>query len=283
LPISISDIESEDFFRSLAPDLAISDGVTIDSYPIDNAASWSKAGHVTLPGVVAENRIAPMRSAVRALIACGLHPTFAYVYDAFWEPAVALRKFSERVLGPCDLLGDGWAWLIPPGPMHRGWPAHRDDRGPEKMITLWIALSDTDTDNACIHIVPLDRDPGYVDGLPKDDSSTEHAIPLIAAAGSALVWDSHSLHWGGASSDRARSPRISFSFTYASAARAVSTAVEPRVALEPRAHFPFKARLDVIAAMIVSYRHQERLPPPIDDWATMVFGLRVILRKNAHT
>lgn len=276
MSVSISQIESVDFFRSLAPDLPITSAVKAAPYPLSRTPPWPPAGHVSLPAVVSSERIAPMNAVIRKLIDSDLHPVFAYVYDAFWEPAVSLHAYVTSFLGPCELLGDGWAWLIPPGSGHRGWTVHRDHYGPSRMVTLWVALSDADVNNACIHLVPLDRDPGYLSGR-LEEAHTDLAIPLEAKAGTALLWDSHTLHWGGPSTDLARVPRTSFSFTYAAVGPKEGDA---RVPIDPTTSFSFKQRLDVIASMIATYRKQERLSDTIDGWAKVVASLGVILRKG---
>jgi hypothetical protein len=268
LPISIDDIERESFFSALAPDLVIS-GAVQRSLPLSSTPVWSPGGYARLPEVILPDRVAPMARAVTALVERGVHPIFAYVYDAFWEPALSVRSFANAVLGSCDLVRDGWAWFIPPGPEHAGWLAHRDWRVREhELITVWVALTDANEDNSCIYLVPLDRDPAYAAGTLDDDSVPRTAaVCLPAKAATALAWSQHVLHWGGPSTERARGARISFSYSFAKAGTPERTPID-------LSNFSFKDRLDTIAQMIVAYRHQVTMPPELDQWAEMLVHLR---------
>jgi hypothetical protein len=271
--LSVDDLESRRFFEALAPELAISDGVRFEPHRGPSPA-WPASGHVELPGVVAADRIAPMAAAVEALVARGVPTVFAYVYDAFWEPAGTLLSYAETVLGPCKVVSDGWAWHVPPGPESSGWTVHRDTSAVQRRLTGWVALTDTDEDSACMYIVPLDRDPAYAAGRLEDQSVPDGAaIALPVKAGTGLVWDVHTLHWGGRSSARARGPRISFSYTFAPLRDD-----DHREELD-LSRLPFTARLDAIAAMIVRYEHHVRMPPPVDSWARTLVGLRTVLAR----
>jgi len=269
-PVSIADLQSEDFFRSLVPALSISDRITAEPYPLAAPARWSSSGYALLRDVVPGHRVPMLAEAIRALVARGLHPIFAYVFDEFWEPALSVQAYAQSVLGPCSLLGDGWAWLIPVGDRYGGWSAHRDCRHDVSMATLWVALTDTDIDSACMHLVPLDRDPAFTARRLDDDSATDRGIAIGARAGSALFWDARMLHWGGRSSERAHSPRISVSYTFAANA---ALGVDAREALDPRGSFPFRKRLGAIASMIALYDFREPLPDAITNWGRM-FGRR---------
>ncbi len=269
MTVSIDEIERASFFEELAPSLSISSSVAPPNLTLDEIPAWSSGGYARLPRVVAPELVEPMANAVTTLVRRGLHPIFAYVYDAFWQPAALLHPFATSVLGPCDLVRDGWAWLIPAGPGHGGWSPHRDWRNADhELITVWIALTEANEDNSCIFLVPRDRDPACLSGNLEDDSvSPNEAVSLPAVAGTALSWSQHVLHWGSPSTERARHPRISFSYSFAAKHTPGRTAID-------LGRFDFKDRLDTIAQMITTYTHQERMPPPLDGWAEMLFKLR---------
>jgi hypothetical protein len=218
-----------------------------------------------------------MAAAIEALAARGVSPTFAYVFDAFWEPIVTLRPFAEAILGPCEVLADGWAWRIPPGSSQRGWDVHRDSsirqrspNGGPALLNVWLALTDVDETQSAVHVVPLDRDPAYAAGHLDDHTVPDGAaVPLHGPAGTAFLWDANALHWGGPSTDRARGPRISCSYTIATTG--------PRAIVQSGAidldAFGLEARLDVIARMMLHYRAYETMPPAIEAWARASVGL----------
>lgn len=274
------------YFRALAPDLALGARA---SFGAGCAAAEARAGaigpggHAAVPGIVAPERAAAMARAIDALWDAGLPPLFAYVYDAFWEPLDALAAPMGASLGPHEALADVWAWRVPAEPGRAGWSAHRGlDRlergegGRPVTLNVWIPLGDVGPDDGCMWVVPLDQDPDYPDNL-SGRAGAPRAIPLPAAAGTALAWDANALHWGGPMTERARGPRRSFSYTL----RALGA---PRVAAALPARLDHQARLDLVADMIGVYEptlaaqpgaagSPERIPEPVRAWAELTRAL----------
>lgn len=282
----VAAIENEAFFHELAPDLPISPTIELATRgAVPGAppfASWPASGHLAIPGLVAPDEARRMANAIRALVYAGVPALFAYVYDAFWMPLGPLLAALEPLVGRCHALRDVWAWLVPIGDQHGGWKPHRGtyvvertSSGAPGTINVWIALTDTTPDNACMHAVPLDRDVAYPSRLDDVSVDPQLAAPLPAAAGTALAWDSNLLHWGGRSSARARAPRISFSYTLR-ASELPSPGTEP-VDFE---HLSFRARLDLIAQMIGIYGENEPPPEPIRTWARMLALLDVARKER---
>ncbi|MBL8607788.1 MAG: phytanoyl-CoA dioxygenase family protein [Myxococcales bacterium] len=273
-------VQDPSFFRALAPTLTIGERTSFGAAGRTAGArpgALEPGGHVAWPAVVAAPRAAAMRAAIEALVAEGLPAVFAYVYDAFWEPLDALAGVAGPVLGPHEALADVWAWLVPREAGRRGWPAHRGlstlergEGGRPLTLNVWVALADVGPDEACMWIVPLDQDPDYPDHL--DGRRGEgRAIPLPARAGDALAWNANALHWGGPMTERARGPRVSFSYTLRAlgAPRVVDPLPEP---------LGFEARLDVVAAMIGTYAASEAAPPAVREWAEVTRALGAALR-----
>lgn len=263
------------FFRALAPELLLGARTSFGAAAATAEArpgAMGPGGHVAAAGIVAPARAAAMARAIDALADAGLPPLFAYVYDAFWEPLDALAEPMGAVLGPHEALADVWAWRVPAEPGRAGWSAHRGlDRlergegGRPVTLNVWIPLGDVGPDDGCMWIVPLDQDPDYPDNLT-GRAGAPRAIPLPAAAGTALAWDANALHWGGPMTERARGPRRSFSYTL----RALGA---PRVAGPLPARLDHQARLDLVADMIAVYDASERAAEPIRAWAELTRAL----------
>jgi hypothetical protein len=228
----------------------------------------------TLPCAPAD--IAAMRDAVVAVTGAGLPGVFAFAYDAFWQLANALREvaaaFAEVPSTELALVPDVWAFHVPPGRAHRGWPMHRgietsnrDARGRLRLVNTWVALSPATRASSCMYFVPLGRDPhapGALHELP--DAGLGEAREL--APGGALVWDANVAHWGGPSSDDAREARISVSYTFSTDEAA--EAVDVRT-------LTFERRLAIVARQIVTYGARDpAVTPALDEWARVWLAIR---------
>lgn len=247
-------VERREFYASVAAGLAL-DAPSQDPALAVDPASLATVGHTTIEGLIPRDRCAAMTELLRRLATQGVPPVFAYAYDAFWAPAAPLSEALARTLGTPELLDDVWAWFIPPTEGARGWTPHRGhdvlerrDDGRPLMLNVWIALTDTDADHACMHLVPKPDDPDYPDALPRT-SAVSQGIAMPLAAGSALVWDANVLHWGGEMREGARHPRASFSYTLRAAD---APALLPPTNIAPT----LDGRLATIARQILRYEPQ---------------------------
>ena len=235
------------------------------------AAHLAAEGYAEIEALAAPALTTPLRHAVIELVAAGLPGVVAFILDEMWTLAEQTRaRLSDVVGAPYRLLDDGWAWSIAPG-RGRGWPPHRgggtrlfDRRAPE-LLTVWIALGDVAADQACMHLVPLDDDPGYPDELHRLDAPLEAVRALPVREGTALAWNANVLHWGGRCSARAVAPRVSCSFSLGRAdAQLLSL---PLRFLEP-GELGLQDRLDVIADQIAMYGEmQPDVSRGLFDWA----------------
>jgi len=245
------------------------------------AASLSASGWLALEDAVASAEARTLAAAVDALVETGVPPLFVYAYDAPWSLGAALARDVTEITGTSyELLADAWAFRIAVGPEHRGWRAHRgsyarfSDRRAPDLVNAWVALTDADVDNGCMHVVELDDDAGYRSSelARLDDAATlARAKALPARAGTALAWNANVLHWGGSSSERARAPRTSITFTLRRADRPEASTT-PTVDL---ARLDFRARLDLVADQILAYGDLERgFPAVARRWASLTVALR---------
>ncbi len=250
-------------------------------------ASWLvKEGFALLPNALPAASCARFCESIERLTAAGLPATFVYLFDEPWHLGEEIRSRVSAMLGRrYEIVEDFWAWRIPPGE-GRGWPPHRGlteprlDRDAPELINTWIALSDVEAERACLHVVPLDDDPGYPNALSRLEAplGSVRAVPLVA--GSALVWNANLLHWGGTCSPRARGPRVSASFSLVRA----DTRAAPSVPLVAEATSKLGARVDAIARQLVTYGDgQPDVSRAVRAWAEASVMLNALVAKTlAH-
>ncbi len=215
----------------------------------------ARDGYAFLPSLAGHELTTPLRETITKLAAAGLPAVFAFLRDEMWGVAELTRARLQELQGVSyRLLDDAWAWCIEPG-RGRGWPPHRGgiggrvfDRQRPELLTVWVALDDVAADQACMHVLPLDQDPGYPNDLGKLDGPLEAVRALPLEGGSALVWNANVLHWGG-SCARARRPRVSCSFSFG---RTDALPTLGCAILDPLPRTP-EDRLAAIAGWIATY------------------------------
>lgn len=240
--------------------------------------SFANEGVAVLPGLLSRERAGALVETMRALQTRGLPPVFAYVLEAFWEPLARLVPIVESVIGPCEVLADGWAWDIPPTAGRAGWAPHRgayelvrQADGRPGLVNVWVALSDVTRETACMHVLPLSKDSGYPDALRREPFDSEHAVAYPLAAGSALFWDASSLHWGGPMLPGAPHARVAYSFTL----RAKGVDYLSDFGTVNPEQLPTKtALLDLVATQILRYGSLDDVPLPFVKWAAFLQSLR---------
>jgi hypothetical protein len=285
-PSAFRDLEREAFWRELAPWLHIaqpspapgcSKPIALAPLSPSDNDDWVATGYVSVSGVIEPPIAASLARAITMLHSRELHPTFVYVYDEAWNVLDALRPHLSSLLGDnFDVLADFWAWYIDPRTDRGGWPIHRgwyedvrDATGKPSLVNVWVALTDATERNACIHLVPLARDPHHPGDLHNLTSLEDHALVLPIAAGDALVWNANAAHWGGTCDPSFDQPRISMSFTVR---RCAPPAQDFRTIGPPLA---FRQRLDLIADQFEVYGGQELTADrPEMRWAAIVRGMR---------
>lgn len=224
------------------------------------ASGWARALSV-LPRTDTD----ALAEGLRRLHEANIPTPFAYVFDEAWAVATKLAPVFEALIGaPACVLPDIWAWYVTTGA--RGWTPHRGvtERG-TSLVNVWISLSDVGEESACMHVVPLERDPFFPNDLERIDVDPSLAIPLPVPAGSVLAWNANVLHWGGEMKPGAP-PRASMSFT-----------LRPG---EPSATPTFEERVDLVADMLLTYSDSAKLTGPWLDWARLWSGMRDIRHRR---
>jgi hypothetical protein len=223
--------------------------------------------------------LAGLAQTVSALVADGIPPVFAFVYDEFWAPFHALDALYGGILGRYGMLPDFWVWHVDPRQGDSGWKPHRDKGrgalrpdGSPLSLSTWIPLSDATPLNSCMYVVPADCDTTYGTEREAEWTFELGAIrALPATPGDVLVWNQALLHWGSRGSWREDKPRISISLE-------MQTAEVPpfnRPFTPSGKLLPFELRLSLIGKQILQYRHMYRFDPAIEAVAAKLAALLV--------
>jgi len=263
----LDEIATPAYWRELVPELSVCDAAATaeplvrvdDELLTELRSAMLTEGYFQFEPLIPAPVLAAMAAGVRALHEASIPLGFAYVYDEFWHLNTWLAEVLAALLGDeFAQLPDFWAWFVEAG--SSGWEPHRE-KGPEsllangypKSLSLWVPLTDATPLNGCMYIVPANLDPGYNgkgDDVGVQRLQDVRALP--ARAGSVLMWNQDLLHWGGASSQHAPHPRISFSIEYQRGdIRPFNVPL-----LDPRKPPPaFEHRLGLAGKQILQYEH----------------------------
>lgn len=278
LALLVRKVDDASLFRALSPELVELPSVSSPADAVDVADALRQWGWISAPHAIMRVEAKVIAAAIDALAGEGLPPLFVYAYPAVWAIGARIAERISRALGArYDFIEDAWAFRVPVGPAHAGWPPHRGsyelsiDRAAPESLNVWIAISDAPIESSCMHVVPLDRDRAYPNDLRSHAAATTEGVPLPVSAGTALVWNANVLHWGGPSSDRAKEPRTSITFTLR---RHDPARAAPKIATHAD-------RLDVIAEQVLVYGELERtLSDGVRRWAELRVGMRNIARSR---
>ena len=264
------------FWRELCPGLTIEGNAAPPRPALGDLerhnALLRREGYINVPGVLAEEFIAPLRVCVERLHTSQIPLAFAFVYDEFWRAFHALAPLLAAVLGKgYRALPDFWVWHVLPSEKANGWGPHRDriqptlepDNSPHT-LTVWLPLTDATPLNGCIYVLPAHLDERFKlrrwdgDGnIAVKDPQNIRALP--APSGSMLAWNQAVLHWGGRASSLAGGPRSSIAFEFQRGDKDAFN--EPL--LDPVELPPFQRRLGLIGKQVLQYEHMYPLPAEI--------------------
>lgn len=275
----LQSVLSPDFWRKLNPQLTITEqgskqplaafDIHHERWP-EYLQQLREEGYLQWDRILPSDLVSLLSATVVNLHNYGINPTFAFVYDIFWDVARRLRQVLGPVLGDdYRQLPDFWIWYIDPARQEAGWRPHRDrihcnpllDDGMPKSLTIWTALTDATPLNGCIYLLPANLDEDYHQFDDRNSVVNPQGIRALPAnAGSILMWNQRVIHWGGTSSPRAKEPRISFAIEFQRA--------DERPYNEPLLYFPdelmpFDMRLMFVAKQFLQYTHMYHISPEL--------------------
>lgn len=237
-------------------------------YAVDN---YRKQGWLSLPGALSTTRLEKMRCCVEAIRRAGWPPVFSYVYDDFWTlgRSRALQKLLTHLLSPEYVtLPRMWTHFVYPAEGNAGWQPHIDDGGEERIISLWMPLSEATLANGCMYVVRRNEategisskfGEGATFSNRQVDILLQSVRALPASPGDVLCWDEHVIHWGSmAEPEEGNQPRISIALEFSTPDIPINAAT-PFVIPNEGPLPAFRARLESISQAILNYRRFEIL------------------------
>lgn len=269
------------FWQKRFPQLSIEKRDSTSSFtkphqPLERiTARMRKEGYFGDTDAIIARHATPLAKAAAECAAMGLPPVFTFLFDEPWECFHRLQPVLSHLLGhDYLLLPDFWTWHVDPSKGQSGWKPHRDKGhwslaadGSPLSLTVWVPLSEANTLNSCMYIIPANQDPTY--GTPQDSNfqaPTNAVRALPAKPGDYLCWNQAVYHWGSPSSEFATSPRISMALEFQRGD------IQPfNQPLLYRAPYPnFNLRLQLIAKQILQYQHMYGFSQPLRDLATTI-------------
>jgi len=233
-----------------------------DDQPLDT--QMSTEGWAEIDACVAPGLLSRAKNVVEGVRDAGWPPIFAFVYDVVWHlhRATPVRRLLRRRLGDdYRQLPYTWVFRVAATPGAAGWEPHIDGSRGADVITVWVALTDATLDNGCVYVLPRSRVPtelarGFRDletaTRPQLIALLHGARALPVSAGSALLWDSDTIHWGS-HAEGAHGPRIAVAALYVR-----RSAADESVLFEPEgASPPWLHRIGGCAQSILRYGRDE--------------------------
>ncbi len=275
----VQEISNPDYWRRREPSFHIGDEAFwrgVNHYQPGNEEAAVIDGRVRKEGYFRLRHdfgldLDAMAGAIGRLVADGVPPVFAFVYDEFWALFRALDSVYAGILGPYGLLPDFWVWHVDASQGDAGWKPHRDkgrlslrSDGSPLSLSTWIPLTDATPLNSCMYVVPADRDPTYGTEREKEwlfDLPSIRALP--AKPGDVMMWTQALMHWGSRGSSSETAPRISVSLEV----QASETTPFNRPFLPSGQLVPFSLRMHLIGKQMLQYRQMYRLDPAFEPLA----------------
>jgi Phytanoyl-CoA dioxygenase (PhyH) len=216
---------SPQYWRDLNPQMSVSEKCDFDileSSPLnasqiaEQVKNLNEEGYFRTPHAL--TNVAQLRGCIETLREAGWPPVFSFVYDQFWAifRIPTLCAILESYLGrKYDQNKNIWTYYV--AAQAGGWGPHMDSPLGRSAVTIWIPLTDTNENNACMYVVrhtsmPVSQPPNFAEwtnvAKPELVQVLQGAQALPAQAGSLLGWHHQLLHWGSFSKVGEK-PRIS--------------------------------------------------------------------------
>ena len=261
----VQQARNPNYWRKLNPQLTVSD--KFDSGKVRARAITTTArrtalarledeGYCQLDSVYPDAMMKRIRQGIENLAKANWPTVFIYAYDECWlmKRIPSFVALMDSILGPDHMeLRNNWAHYIRPVPGAHGWIPHMDGPFLDGRASAWFPITDATLDNGCIYIIPQNRIPrAMADSFRRARRYTsdqfklllQNARALPVRAGSILVWNFRTIHWGS-TVGHTKEPRISVATEFVSTqAPGFANDASP---LEAHSSIPpFDVRLQVI-------------------------------------
>lgn len=257
-----------EFWRKACPSLRLSDLYQAPAPPADLSESeleglardLGQEGYFITRELIQASARAELLGLVDQVVARGLNPTWAMIFDPFWDTFARLGGLLEHLLGEDYryVTGD-YVFIVENTDQAAGWGKHRDlqfrrsmsRNGHPLIMSFWVALTDATPLNSCLYALPFSRDPNYPDNIK--DLTIPHVedVQCMAVQAGQVIGLSHALlHWGSRSSARGKTRRVSFVFD----AQRGDLGCFHEVLLDPKEPLSFEQRAAYVAHVVLWLR-----------------------------
>lgn len=257
-----------EFWRKACPGLRLSDLYRPPPPPTDLseaeleglARDLGQEGYFITRELVQASARAELLGLVDQVVAQGLNPTWAMIFDSFWDTFARLGSLLDHLLGEDYryVTGD-YVFIVENTDQAAGWGKHRDlqfrrsmsRNGHPLIMSFWVALTDATPLNSCLYALPFSRDPNYPDNIKELAVPHVEDVQCMAVQAGQVIGLSHALlHWGSRSSSRGKTRRVSFVFD----AQRGDFDCFHEVLLDPKQPLSFEQRAAYVAHVVLWLR-----------------------------
>jgi chlorinating enzyme len=157
-------------------------------------------------------------------------PHFAFPELFEWLLADEVLDFVERFLGPDIVLWSSHFLCKPPGkgmivPWHEDSAYWGDTLKPHKVMTVWLAIDDSNVENGCMRVIPGTHHNGFSDyedvtgenkvfktQIKGDQIDESKAVDLVIRAGECHLHDAKLIH--GSNANKSNNRRCGYTMRY---------------------------------------------------------------------
>ena len=269
VPNQLKQFRDIEFWRSLCPDLTISESQSLTSISNHGKNStlrdddWSvckttvnEDGYFAYDSWFDTDLIDRMAACFEKLEQQKIPCVFAFVYDEFWDMLLQLEPMLKDLIGDYEILPAVWGWFVTHANQTAFTP-HRDqvrdilieDDDHLDYLTIWIPLTDLNHLSSSICVFPASLDPEYEDDTSDIQITNMQDIrSLQGKRGSVFCWTTQLAHWGTKQSAHGP-PRMSVGYFVQ---RAGAEPLED-MPLDLSVAMPLTQRLKIIGQQIIYY------------------------------
>lgn len=219
-----------DCWAALAPSLKLSASLAPSGEFVDfgqeeiqkHVSGIRNEGYLITKSLVPPETRNSLINGIDELVSRRFNPTWALLYDDFWNLFMSMRPLAKSILGDnYKYVTGNYIFIVDNTDSASGWGVHRDlpfrnsirEDGLPDIMSLWVALTDATPLNSCLYCLPASRDPNYPHNLPNQSIQHVEDIECMAVQAGQVIGLNHGLlHWGSRSSSRGASRRVSFVF-----------------------------------------------------------------------